>query len=272
MQYHRHQQDTLLPSNPIIDQLAQENLRLRRRLMLRDNLDRAINLSTTTEPLPLQLHNDLGSGQSNAGMLNNAEQYANGMGGCARTPVYNNNLDNQIEPAPLDDFSPLDHNFAAEIRCEIPDFDSRPVKSLAFPLKLYKILEDADKEGFSDVITFLGHGKCFVVVRPERFVKEIMPKYFKTARISSFHRQLNLYGFKRVSEGTDYGAFHHESFVRGKLELLWGIRRKKQRTPGGDSNPSDDRMAILKAMSVMDRNRHLMHQQEPPSDLYNGLY
>ena len=145
----------------------------------------------------------------------------------------------------------------------MPDFNDKPLKNLAFPLKMYKILEDADTDGFQDVISFLPSGKGFMVWRPERFVKEVMPTYFKTCRLSSFYRQLNLYGFKRTASGADYGAYYNEAFIRGQPGQLWRLKRKKQRTPAGNSNPFDDREAILKAMPLLgaDATNSLLREQ-----------
>ncbi len=56
----------------------------------------------------------------------------------------------------------------------------------AFPKKLYRIIDDAKKNGHDDIISF------FPIHRPKEFVEEIMPKYMSTSRMTSFQRQLNL--------------------------------------------------------------------------------
>jgi hypothetical protein len=60
-----------------------------------------------------------------------------------------------------------------------------------------------------------------VVHKPDRFVKEVMPKYFKQSKLASFRRQLNLYGFSRlIGPGNlDQGGYHHELFLRGRSDL-----------------------------------------------------
>ena len=43
--------------------------------------------------------------------------------------------------------------------------------------------------------------------------------------MTSFQRQLNLYGFRRVLKGDDEGAYFHPKFQRGKKELIPDIQR-----------------------------------------------
>jgi hypothetical protein len=70
------------------------------------------------------------------------------------------------------------------------------------------------------------HGRCFIVHKPDKF-KEILPRYFKLSKIQSFQRQLNLYGFQRLTVGADKGAYYHELFLRGRLDLVQKIPRAK---------------------------------------------
>ncbi|GKY94388.1 hypothetical protein MPSEU_000404800 [Mayamaea pseudoterrestris] len=96
-----------------------------------------------------------------------------------------------------------------------------------FPFKLYRMLMNAEKDGQEHIVSFNTSGKCFSIHKPRLFVSEVMPKYFSTSRTSSFQRQLNLYGFRRVAEGPDKGAYWHESFLRGRRSQCKNIRRKK---------------------------------------------
>lgn len=79
----------------------------------------------------------------------------------------------------------------------------------AFPLKLYRMLERAERNGQEDIISFIDDGKAFAIHKPRAFETDIMPSYFNSHRMSSFQRQLNIY----VS---------HIRFARGMLALaLW---------------------------------------------------
>ena len=96
-----------------------------------------------------------------------------------------------------------------------------------FPIKLYRILEEAEKDRKDDIVSFLSHGRAFAIHKPRQFVSDIMPKYFTTSRMSSFQRQLNLYGFRRITEGRDKGSYFHDYFLKGKPKLCKKIKRKK---------------------------------------------
>jgi len=51
-------------------------------------------------------------------------------------------------------------------------------------------------------------------------------------KFSSFQRQLNLYGFIRISKrGKDYGAYYHECFLRGRPDLCAKVDRVKALDP-----------------------------------------
>lgn len=87
---------------------------------------------------------------------------------------------------------------------------------MTFPQKLMEILS---KEENSDVITWLDHGKGFMIIQKKRFVTEVMPMYFKQSKFTSFTRKLNRWGFIRVSRGPEMGAYYHRLFQRNNLRL-----------------------------------------------------
>jgi hypothetical protein len=58
-----------------------------------------------------------------------------------------------------------------------------------------------------------------VVHKPKEFVEDVMPTYFRQSKLTSFQRQLNLYGFARITKGPDRGGYYHELFLRHKLFL-----------------------------------------------------
>lgn len=125
------------------------------------------------------------------------------------------------------------------------------VPQVSFPLKLQRILDLLESEGSTDIVSWLGHGRAFLVHDPNRFVSEIMPVYFNQSKYSSFQRQLYMYNFERITTGTDKGAYHHPAFLRGHPELALNMFRtrvngKGTRRPGNPDNEPD--FSVLEAM------------------------
>jgi len=79
----------------------------------------------------------------------------------------------------------------------------------------------------ADIVSFFAHGRAFAIHKPRRFVSDIMPKFFRQTRLTSFQRQLNLYGFRRISQGPDNGGYYHELFLKGRPRLCVNMKRTK---------------------------------------------
>ena len=79
-----------------------------------------------------------------------------------------------------------------------------------FPQKLMAVL---DNDQLSDIVTWLPHGKGFIILQKKRFASEVMPLYFKQSKFTSFTRKLNRWGFTRVTRGPDSGAYYHKVSV-----------------------------------------------------------
>merc|ERR1712150_10742 len=99
-----------------------------------------------------------------------------------------------------------------------------------------------DKNGFTEIVSWQPHGRCFLVHKTKEFVDIVLPKYFKQTKLTSFQRQLNLYGFCRLTRGRDAGAYYHEMFLRGKGFLCQSMTRTKIKGTGtkGASNPDSE--------------------------------
>ncbi|XP_010279495.1 PREDICTED: heat stress transcription factor B-3-like [Nelumbo nucifera] len=91
-----------------------------------------------------------------------------------------------------------------------------------FLLKTYMLVEDPATDG---IISWNADGTAFVVWHPAEFARDLLPTLFKHSNFSSFVRQLNTYGFRKVV--TSRWEFYNGMFRRGQRELLCEIRRKK---------------------------------------------
>ena len=102
-------------------------------------------------------------------------------------------------------------------------------RSMHFPLKLYSVLDVADKDGLGGVMSWQPHGRCFVIHEPKRF-DLILDKYFPTiSKLSSFQRQLTMYGFRRITKGRDRNGYFHCMFLRNRDFLVTQIERESSR-------------------------------------------
>jgi hypothetical protein len=110
--------------------------------------------------------------------------------------------------------------------------------AVPFPEKLHMMLSCVERGGSSDVVSWLPHGRCFQVHKPKEFVKDVMPTYFRQTKLTSFQRQLNLYGFCRLTSGTDRGAYYHELFLRGRPFLCKRMIRTRIKGTGSKSPSS----------------------------------
>ncbi|EED89258.1 hypothetical protein THAPSDRAFT_9375 [Thalassiosira pseudonana CCMP1335] len=108
-------------------------------------------------------------------------------------------------------------------------------KQITFPMKLHFLLNRAEDDGFDDIISWLPHGRSFVVKQPIDFIKTILPQYFRMTKMTSFTQQLSMYGFVRIGIGQGQGQgvacqeFFHEYFLRHRLFLCDKIIRSKLR-------------------------------------------
>ncbi|KAK3129652.1 hypothetical protein QOZ80_6BG0482870 [Eleusine coracana subsp. coracana] len=91
-----------------------------------------------------------------------------------------------------------------------------------FLTKTYQLVEDPSVD---DVISWNEDGSTFVVWRPAEFARDLLPKYFKHNNFSSFVRQLNTYGFRKIVP--DRWEFANDCFRRGEKRLLCDIHRRK---------------------------------------------
>ena len=99
------------------------------------------------------------------------------------------------------------------------------------------MLCNVEKDGLEHIISWRPHGRCFMLHKPKEFVSDVMPLYFSQTKLTSFHRQLNLYGFCRLISGRDRGGYYHELFLKHRVTLCKHMRRT--RIKGDDKNVSN---------------------------------
>ncbi|GFH47117.1 hypothetical protein CTEN210_03592 [Chaetoceros tenuissimus] len=112
----------------------------------------------------------------------------------------------------------------------------KTIGSPIFIQKTYHMIDSCDPT----IASWSDSGDTFVVKDVETFAKNIIPQCFKHNNFTSFVRQLNFYGFRKIKyepnkiskgeEGPEskYWRFRHDFFLRGRPDLLCIIKKTIQ--------------------------------------------
>lgn len=141
---------------------------------------------------------------------------------------------------------------------DLPDPDpSKPITAPGripnFPAKMMAILSRPD---LADIICWMPHGRSWKVLKPREFEVKVIPTYFEHAKFSSFIRQANGWGFRRiVSKGPDRNSYYHEMFLRGKSHLIKMMKRPTTTgRPQADPNTEPDFYRIAQEHPLPEAN------------------
>lgn len=112
-----------------------------------------------------------------------------------------------------------------------------------FISQTYDLLEaNNPKASYRKVLSWSDKGDTFIIHNIEKF-KVILPRYFKTTNYTSFLRQLNLYGFKKIKSDMPVHEFYHPSFRKNNINNLYKIVRRPQ-------HKAKNRRKILKTSNI----------------------
>lgn len=133
-----------------------------------------------------------------------------------------------------------------------------PLISCPFPWKLYQLLENAEQFGFQSIVSWQPDGNAFKVHDQIEFVRIILKTYFNQTQYKSFQRQINMYGFRRVTnakQGAERGSYIREYFIRGEPEKCRCMIRNRVKGDGSKSAKS-----TLLALSTTPRGKSINNE------------
>jgi hypothetical protein len=70
-------------------------------------------------------------------------------------------------------------------------------------------------------------GDAMIIQDTDVFSRVIMPAYYRHNNWTSFVRQLNFYGFRKVKSDKNWQIFRHPLFLRGRPDLVSSITKQK---------------------------------------------
>ncbi|CAJ0582424.1 unnamed protein product, partial [Mesorhabditis spiculigera] len=147
-----------------------------------------------------------------------------------------------------------------------------------FLIKLWNIVED---QSYQNIIRWDDSGYSFHIIDPYAFCKNVLPHYFKHNNLNSLIRQLNMYGFRKMTpldrggltrseSDQDHLEFSHPYFVRDRPDLLGNIKRKSSARAPVQVNEQGDKMG-QSINIVMDELRNLRDKQKGMSNRMEDL-
>ncbi|KAH8280390.1 hypothetical protein KR018_005478 [Drosophila ironensis] len=124
----------------------------------------------------------------------------------------------------------------------------------AFLAKLWRLVDDSDT---NHLIGWTKDGHSFIIQNQAQFARELLPLNYKHNNMASFIRQLNMYGFHKITSIDNGGLrfdrdeieFSHPFFKRNSPFLLDQIKRKISNNKNVEEKSAIKQEAVSKILS-----------------------
>jgi len=110
------------------------------------------------------------------------------------------------------------------------------------------MLDDAPNKGHSEIVSWSQSGLSFKIHDTNAIVP-ILANYFRQTKYKSLLRQLQGYGFKRVTNGEMKGQVSHPMFVRGNRKACMEMKRKQGKASTTSTSKSSATATNTKSLS-----------------------
>jgi hypothetical protein len=130
-----------------------------------------------------------------------------------------------------------------------------------------------------DVLCWLPHGRGFIITDKKRLEKEILPKYFKVSKFTSFTRRLNRWEFTIHTMGHKKSSYFHPKFIRHEprlcLEMIPAPQPKKTKSIVATKKQNQQKKATVEEdqskikidgepkMAMIEPNKHFSAKNMP---------
>jgi hypothetical protein len=117
-----------------------------------------------------------------------------------------------------------------------------------------------DANEHPDIISWLPHGRGFVIRDKRRLAETVLPKYFKESKYTSFTRRLNRWNFTIQTHGHKEASYFHPVFVQGDPQRALEMHP----TPQSSNSKRESR--------YFDQNQRLALGMHPDAPMMDGIH